>query len=129
VAERHTLRGGREVDLVPHVVEHREELVLKPAHGYGGREVFIGAETAAGEWENAVRAARHEPWVVQERVTIPEEAFPVCEDDAIAFKSFKVNANPFYAGGADVGAVARASVSSVINVSAGGGSMPTFVAD
>lgn len=129
VAERHTLRGGREVDLVPHVVEHREELVLKPAHGYGGREVFIGAETPAGEWENAVRAACQGPWVVQERVAIPEEVFPVCEDGAIAFKSFKVNANPFYAGGADVGAVARASVSSVINVSAGGGSMPTFVAD
>jgi hypothetical protein len=34
--------------------------------------------------------------------------------------------NPFYAGRADVGAVARASRNSVINVSAGGGSVPTF---
>jgi uncharacterized circularly permuted ATP-grasp superfamily protein len=129
VAERRTLREGREVDLVPHAVERRKELVLKPAHGYGGREVFIGSETPAAEWERAVTAACREPWVVQERVTIPEEAFPVCEGGAMAFKPFKVNANPFYVGGAEVGAVARASGSSVINVSAGGGSMPTFVAE
>jgi hypothetical protein len=127
VAERRTVRNGREVDLVPHVVERRQELVLKPAHGYGGQSVFIGSETPAGEWEAAVRAACHEPWVVQERVTIPEESFPVVESGGLAFESFKLNANPFYVGGAEVGAIARASRSSVINVSAGGGSVPSFV--
>jgi uncharacterized circularly permuted ATP-grasp superfamily protein len=127
VAERRTRRGGREVDLVPHLVERREELVLKPAHGYGGRSVFIGSETAPAEWEAAVLAACREPWVAQERVPIPEETFPVCEAGALAFQGFKLNANPFYVGGAEVGAIARASRSSVINVSAGGGSVPTFV--
>jgi hypothetical protein len=39
----------------------------------------------------------------------------------------KVNANPFYVAGEPVGAVTRASRSPVINVSAGGGSVPTFV--
>jgi len=127
VAERHTLRGGREVDLVPHVIERREELVLKPAHGYGGRSVFIGSETEPAEWERAAHAACREPWVVQERVAIPEEVFPVCAPEGLAFEAFKLNANPFYVGGAEVGAIARASRSSVINVSAGGGSVPTFV--
>lgn len=129
VAERRTLRGGEEVDLVPHVIERREELVLKPAHGYGGHAVLIGSETPDGEWERAVAAAGREPWVVQERVTIPEEIFPVCEGGTLTLESFKVNANPFYAGGAEVGAVARAARGSVINVAAGGGSMPTFVAE
>jgi uncharacterized circularly permuted ATP-grasp superfamily protein len=128
VAERRTRRDGCEVDLVPHVIERRAELVLKPAHGYGGREVFIGSETSAADWERAVHSACAEPWVVQERATIPEETFPVCEGGVLAFESFKVNANPFYVAGAEVGAVARASRSSVINVSAGGGSVPTFVA-
>ncbi len=41
--------------------------------------------------------------------------------------SLKVNANPFYVAGEEAGAVTRASRSSVINVSAGGGSVPTFV--
>ncbi|HET8644586.1 MAG TPA: hypothetical protein VFO85_03800, partial [Vicinamibacteria bacterium] len=128
VAERRTLRAGRPVDLLPHVVEHRAEMVLKPAHGYGGREVFIGSETPPAEWEKAVTAACREPWVVQERVDIPEETFPVCGPGGLAFEPFKLNANPFYVAGAEVGAVARASRSAVINVSAGGGSVPTFVA-
>ena len=65
---------------------------------------------------------------MQERVEIPEEEFPVFDaDGAFAFESLKVNTNPFYVGGAEVGAVTRISRDPVINVSAGGGSVPTFV--
>ncbi len=64
---------------------------------------------------------------MQERVPIPREEFPVCEESRLTFEPLGVNANPFYAAGAEVGAVARASRSAVINVSAGGGSVPTFV--
>ena len=53
-------------------------------------------ETAPAEWEAAVRAALDAPWVVQERVEIPEEPFPVFEGGALGFASLKVNANPFY---------------------------------
>jgi hypothetical protein len=105
VAERRTLREGREVDLVPHVLESREGLVLKPAHSYGGRSVLLGSE----------------------RVSIPEEVFPVLANGSLSFASLKVNANPFYVGGHEAGAVTRVSLSSVINVAAGGGSVPTFV--
>ena len=89
--------------------------------------MLVGDETAPDAWEAAAMAALAEPWVVQERVTIPEEPFPVVEDGALRFEALKVNANPFYAAGAEVGAVTRASRSAVINVSAGGGSVPTFV--
>jgi uncharacterized circularly permuted ATP-grasp superfamily protein len=127
VAERRTRKEGREVDLVPFVVEHRERMVLKPTHEYGGRSVLLGSETAPAAWEAAVQAALATPWVVQERVEIPEEPFPVLTDAGLDFVSLKVNTNPFYAAGETVGAVTRASCSSVINVSAGGGSVPTFV--
>jgi hypothetical protein len=127
VAERRTLRGGVQVDLLPFLLEHRESLVLKPAHGYGGRSVLVGDETAPEEWEAAAMTGLSEPWVVQDRVHIPEEPFPVVEGGVVRFEPLKVNANPFYAAGAEVGAVTRASRSSVINVSAGGGSVPTFV--
>ena len=127
VAERRTWRDGEEIDLLPFVLEHRESLVLKPAHGYGGRSVLVGDETAPDVWEAAAVTGLSEPWVVQERVTIPEEPFPVVEDGVLRFEALKVNVNPFYAAGAEVGAVTRASRSSVINVSAGGGSVPTFV--
>lgn len=127
VAERRTLRDGVEVDLLPFVLDHRESLVLKPAHGYGGRSVLVGNETTPEAWAAAATAGLSEPWVVQDRVTIPEEPFPVVEGGTLRFDALKVNANPFYAAGAEVGAVTRASRSSVINVSAGGGSVPTFV--
>lgn len=130
VEERRTLApDGREVDLLPFVVAGRERLVLKPAHGYGGQSVYVGDETSAAEWEAALRAALTEPWVVQQRVPIPTEAFPVIDDGRLAFEELKVNAAPFYVAGAEVGAVTRVSRSSVINVSAGGGSVPTFVID
>jgi uncharacterized circularly permuted ATP-grasp superfamily protein len=125
--ERKTLREGNEVDLVPFVIRFREGLVLKPAHGYGGQSVYVGDETSAADWEKAVLAAVGSAWVVQERVTIPEELFPVVENALLSFQPRKLNANPFYVRGAEVGAVARASQSSVINVSAGGGSVPTFI--
>jgi hypothetical protein len=127
VAQRRTTRAGREVDLVPHILEDQAGLVLKPAHGYGGRSVLIGDQVTPSEWESGVMAAEWEPWVVQERVPIPEEPFPVWDAGSLTFETLKVNANPFYVAGADVGAVTRASRESVINVSAGGGSVPTFV--
>jgi uncharacterized circularly permuted ATP-grasp superfamily protein len=125
--ERRTRFSGVEVDLVPFVVAQRPRLVLKPAHGYGGREVLVGSETAAGAWEAAVAEAIGEPWVVQEKVEIPEEVYPVVEGAALGFARLKVNTNPFYVRGAHAGAVTRCSRSAVINVSAGGGSVPTFV--
>jgi hypothetical protein len=129
VEERRVEIEGRPVDLVAHVVANRERLVLKPAHGYGGTSVFVGSETSAPAWEKAVAEALRGDgaWVVQERVAIPEEEFPVIERGGLAFHRFKVNVNPFYVEGATVGAVTRASKSAVINVSAGGGSAPTFV--
>jgi hypothetical protein len=129
IAERKTRRGGEEVDLVPHVLEKQQDLVLKPSHGYGGASVVLGSEATPAEWEKAVLAGLEAPVVVQERVPIPEEVFPVLEGGEVRLESRKVNVNPFYALGVDVGAVTRASLSSVINVSAGGGSVPTFVAD
>jgi hypothetical protein len=127
VEERRTLKDGRQVDLVPYVLAHAAELVLKPAHGYGGQSVLVGVEATPAAWQSTVERALASPWVVQERVPIPREEFPVCEDGRLAFEPLGVNANPFYAAGAEAGAVARASRSAVINVSAGGGSVPTFV--
>jgi uncharacterized circularly permuted ATP-grasp superfamily protein len=127
VEERRTLKDGREVDLVPYILSHAADLVLKPAHGYGGRSVLVGVEATPAAWESAVEEALSAPWVAQERVPIPREEFPVCEGNGLAFEALGVNANPFYASGAETGAVARASRSAVINVSAGGGSVPTFV--
>ena len=127
--ERRTTRDGREVDLLPFARDHREGLILKPAHGYGGRDVLVGDETSPSAWDEAIQAGAGRPWVVQERVAIPAEPFPTCEGGSLRFEDLKINTNPFYVAGGEAGAVTRASRRTVINVSAGGGSVPTFVVD
>ena len=87
--ERRTLKDGREVDLPAFLRDHREELVLKPAHAYGGRDVLVGDETPAAAWEAALRAGMGRAWVAQERVPIPEESFPTCEGGALRFEDFR----------------------------------------
>lgn len=129
VEDRMTTRAGKPVDLLPHVELERANLVLKPAHAYGGKSVYIGSETRPEDWSVTLdRASRDGGWIVQERVTIPEEEFPVFDADGrLSFRPLKVNTNPFYVAGHEAGAVSRVSRDSVINVSAGGGSVPCFV--
>ncbi|MFF2074096.1 hypothetical protein ACFVXG_04990 [Kitasatospora sp. NPDC058162] len=59
-------------DLLDRVCAEQDSWVLKPADGYGGQGVVVGADTGAGEWQRAVRA-RLEPgdghsWILQRRV-------------------------------------------------------------
>lgn len=119
---------GREVDLGEFLRENREQFVLKPADGYGGRNVSIGSEIEASTWETALNQALSEPgWVVQQRVVTPVEPFPIRVGSGFEFHDMKYNINPFYLGGTITGAVTRTSTEAVINVSAGGGSIPIFV--
>lgn len=129
VEDRKTERGGEIIDLLPWLSRQREHLVLKPTHGYGGDRVIVGSSLDDSRWADAVQAAAMKGgWIAQERVAVPEEEFPVFDAAGlVTFESLKVNTNPFYVGGASVGAVTRISRDAVINVSAGGGSVPTFV--
>ncbi|MCS7080092.1 MAG: circularly permuted type 2 ATP-grasp protein [Chloracidobacterium sp.] len=124
-----SLPDGRRVDLCEHVVRHRAEYVLKPADAYGGTNVYVGDETDEATWTNILRRAVRDDalWVVQRRVPTPVEVFPVRRaDGGFDFTPMKYNANPFYLGGRIAGAVVRTSHNAVVNVSAGGGSIPTF---
>ena len=129
VEDRMTERNDQRIELLPWLEGHREQLVLKPTHGYGGDNVIVGTSVEPARWSAAVQtAALKGGWIAQDRVQIPEEEFPVFEGGgSVRFESLKVNTNPFYVGGASVGAVTRVSRDAVINVSAGGGSVPTFV--
>jgi uncharacterized circularly permuted ATP-grasp superfamily protein len=128
VEDRRTEFRGQVIELLPWLEAHRERLVLKPTHGYGGDSVIVGSSTDERRWLGAIETAVKGGWIAQERVEIPEEEFPVFDHSGeLRFEWLKVNTNPFYVGGAEVGAVTRISRDAVINVSAGGGSVPTFV--
>lgn len=119
---------GKEVGLKSFVPDHKDKLVLKPSNSYGGKDVHIGIETPQSEWEKIIlRHLEDETWVVQDYVDIPIDEFPELSE-SLQFKPKYVNINPFALNGKYSGTITRVSDSKVINVSAGGGLVPTLAA-
>jgi len=101
--------------------------VVKAASSYGGKDVFLGRETDQQTWNAVVeKHIGSEDWVVQEYVNIPQEIFPEIRDEGVYLKLKKVNINPFAFIGKYGGTISRVSDKSIINVSAGGGIVPTM---
>ncbi len=118
--------NGYNVDLCRFTSDNRQKLVIKKASSYGGKDVFLGRETDQKTWDNLI--AKHiktEDWIVQEYVNIPQEIFPEI-DRGVILKLKKVNINPFAFIGKYGGTITRVSDKSIINVSAGGGIVPTM---
>jgi hypothetical protein len=120
--------GNWTIDLLPFVADNRERLVLKPASDYGGHGVALGMETTAEEWEAIIGAhAERADFIVQEYVPVPEEMFPTVQDGHVQMRLKRFNINPFGIGGRYAGSITRISDHAVINVSAGGGLLPSVV--
>ncbi|HET8632044.1 MAG TPA: hypothetical protein VFL91_31845 [Thermomicrobiales bacterium] len=131
VEDRATLYRGEPVDLLPFVAEQRERLVLKPNDEYGGKGVVLGWEVEPEAWAAAVRAALAEPYVVQERVALPEEPYPSLLDGGVQLIDRLIDTDPFIFYGDYVdGCLTRLSTEALLNVTAGGGStVPTFLVE
>jgi hypothetical protein len=128
------LRPGRAtygrwmVDLVDFVSDNRTRLVLKPASEYGGHQVALGMETEQADWDRIVAEHAHAAdFIVQEYVPVPEEMFPTVENGHVQMRLKRFNINPFGIGGRYAGMITRISDQAVINVSAGGGLLPSVV--
>jgi glutathionylspermidine synthase len=128
------LRDGRAsygdwvVDLLPFVSDNRERLVLKPASDYGGHGVSLGMETDQAVWDRLIEDHVEEgDFVVQEYVPVPEEMFPTVDNGHVQMRLKRFNINPFGIGGRYAGMITRISDQAVINVSAGGGLLPSVV--
>jgi glutathionylspermidine synthase len=120
--------GGWAVDLFDFVSDNRQRLVLKPASEYGGHGVALGIETEQVEWDRIVAEhADRGDFIVQEYVPVPEEMFPTVEDGHVQMRLKRFNINPFGIGGRYGGMITRISDRAVINVSAGGGLLPSVV--
>lgn len=129
VEARHTEHAGVRVDLLPYIAEHRDRFVLKPNDEYGGTGIVLGWTVSAAEWAQAVARAVAEPYVVQERVAIPFEAYPSFEGARLALLDRMIDTAPYVTDGAVVdGLLTRLSTAALLNVTAGGGSqVPNFV--
>ena len=131
VEERYTLDGrGKKIDLLPWIMENKERLVLKPNDEYGGKGVLIGWETGQSDWEKAVEGALREPSIIQERAEIAYEEFPSINANGQAEIGERlVDCDPFLFHGDTVGGcLTRLSTVTLLNVTAGGGSViPAFL--
>lgn len=57
LTDRKTSCDGQDVDLVPHVLDRRDEFLIKPAIGMQGSGVVLGRESTDSEWRELVEAA------------------------------------------------------------------------
>jgi uncharacterized circularly permuted ATP-grasp superfamily protein len=119
---------GKKIDPFDLAAADPAGFVIKPLNSYGGRGVMLGDQVSVAEWEERLAQVEGEPdgWCLQARIPIPAEIFPWVTD-GLGWESRNVNLNPYVLGGRYGGALTRLSKSPVINVSAGGGMVPTFV--
>jgi uncharacterized circularly permuted ATP-grasp superfamily protein len=135
LVEGRTTRRGQPIDLPRYVVDHREELVMKPNDEYGGKGVVIGRETTDGDWTRALDEALRSSWVVQDRVEVLRQRFPQVLANGggpggrLELRDFVVDLDPYAFDGEVEGFLTRLSTSSLANVTSGGGQVPSFVVE
>ena len=123
---------GAAIDLLPWASEHREMLVLKPNDEYGGKGVLIGWECEQVDWDAALQAALEDPAIIQARAVIAYEDFPsLTPGGAVDISRRLVDSDPFIFNGDTIdGCLVRLSKVTLLNVTAGGGSVvPAFIVD
>jgi hypothetical protein len=123
---------GETVELLDFVARNRERLVLKPNDEYGGSGVILGWTVSDEAWLEALAAAQRGPWVVQERVPLPEELYPTWSEGAgLQFTPRFVDSDPcVFGAGRELeaaGCLTRIAATPLLNVSAGGGAAPPTV--
>ena len=127
VAQKKVRHRGREIDLIEHVRKNRKGFVLKPNDDYGGHGISFGESATAAEWDDALSAALAGDYVVQEKIDLRTEVFPIFDKSGWALQPMYVDTNPFLFGGRVEGAMVRLSDSPVVNVTSGGGETGFFV--
>lgn len=129
VADRKTQYAGQEIDLITFISDNRDQFVLKPNDEYGGKGVVIGWECSDEEWSDALREGLSTPYVIQQRVDSVRRPFPSWINGNLIISDRFVDADPYVFYGSKVhGCLTRLSSETLLNVTAGGGSVvPSFV--
>jgi hypothetical protein len=123
-----TTYQGETRDLLGLMLTLQDRFALKPVDDYGGRGVVLGWDSSEVEWRRALEEAVDQPFIVQERVTVPQAEFPVMLEGSMELVPLMVDTDPLLFDGRLGGILTRISGSPMLNVTAGSGSTtPTFV--
>jgi len=122
---------GAEIDLREFVLRNQNKLVLKPNDSYGGRGIYFGWEMNAPEWQAALDKTLEHDYLLQFKLTVPRELFPVWNRDkgAVEWGEYHIDLDPYVCNGTVSGATARLSLSSLCNVTSGGGSVACMIVE
>jgi hypothetical protein len=120
-------RGAR-VDLLDLVRRNKNNYILKPNDDYGGHGVVLGFQESQAEWETAVNHALQLDYVVQEIIEIGKEPFWLPVEGNWQPVNTVIDFDPYLNGPMMGGCLTRTSPSNLANVTAGGGSIPLFIA-
>ncbi len=120
---------NEKIDLVEWTRSNSGKLVLKPNDDYGGHGIYIGWNSSAKEWDEAIKTALTDgDYLVQERVETSKEMFPMLDDAGEVHNIEQlVDLDPLLFNGIVGSAFTRLSSSELANVSSGGGMVPTFI--
>lgn len=127
VRPQQTKYQGRMVDLIDYVRANREKFVLKPNDEYGGKGVVLGFESNESDWDAGLAMALRHGYVVQEIVDIHREPFMMKTGDGWMEVPTVLDLDPYINGPLMGGCLTRTSTSNLANVTAGGGTLPTFI--
>jgi uncharacterized circularly permuted ATP-grasp superfamily protein len=132
LADIKTSRDGESFGLLEYVRKRREKFVLKPNDEYGGTGVQLGWEHDEHQWDAALDHAladRGSAWVVQERIAIRREIFPMQTENGVQMRDMLVDFAPYIFRGKMAGCLTRLSSTGLANVTSGGGQVPSFVVE
>ncbi len=118
---------GKIVDLIEFIRANRHMFVLKPNDEYGGKGVVLGFESTESEWDAGVAMALKHGYVVQEVVDIHREPFMMKTTAGWTEVPTVLDVDPYINGPLMGGCLTRTSTSNLANVTAGGGTLPTFI--
>lgn len=131
IADTGTTHDGKRVNLLAHIRNHRDTLVIKPNDEYGGAGVTLGWEMNTAEWDAAIEKALAAPagtWIAQEKIGIRREMFPMAQPgEATVLRDMLVDSAPYLFRGHLSGFLTRLSATGLANVTSGGGQVPVFI--
>jgi uncharacterized circularly permuted ATP-grasp superfamily protein len=117
-----------------YVLDHLDELVVKPANESGGYGIYIGTQATAQETEDIRRAVEADPrnWIAQPVIEL-STAPTLCDDVPaprhIDLRPFILSGERPYVTNGGLTRVALREGSLVVNSSQGGGSKDTWIID
>lgn len=127
--DEQTEYNNERIDLVEWTRANSGKLVLKPNDDYGGHGIYIGWNSTAKEWDDAIKVGlENGDYLIQERVETSKEIFPMLDEAGMIHNVEQlVDLDPLLFNGVVGSAFTRLSSSELANVSSGGGMVPTFI--